>query len=227
MITLVKPDLQLLFSSHSTTSIVSEPPKEQKHTMGQGGEEHHSLRKPIPAQWLPKRNGPNLATAQRAKDRSQKKTSQSGSSDCDRDAAGNAQLVRSRQKSAWDGGDNLPHESKLLLLSRTTSHRPAARTDSVDHPKSRLDKVPTFLAPRSSPRRRSALTIKTSPTRATFLGAVLAPTTQSRPPTSVATSASGKSFHTAGSWPVRSCAGSELSFRSAAESFEDHNTECS
>ncbi|KAF1837177.1 hypothetical protein BDW02DRAFT_566421 [Decorospora gaudefroyi] len=190
------------------------------HTIGQVAAT--SPRKSIPAHWLPKSTGPNLATAQRAKERTQKKGSESGSPvevKTLRGTRSSANLDRTHNK---EGATYLTKEALAAVESGDTS--PAASScpsRPTGSPSKRLWNSPSGSPLRSSARQHPTLSIKVSPTKSMHLNAELASAGHSRALSSVATSTGRISFHTAEGSPVRSPASTEESFQSAAEDLED------
>jgi hypothetical protein len=164
-----------------------------------------SPRKPIPSQWLPLRSGPNLTTAQRAKERGHKKGSINGSPI-------EAKALRGMRSLADIAGT---HGAEGASFPTKTAH--AAVDSDLTSAKSpvkgqRASSKPAWNSPTSSPRRESPqqqphLIIVTSPIKKTFLSAD-AKSYGHRRGTSVDTSAGDTVYHSAQSSPVRSTASS-------------------
>ncbi|KAF1846263.1 uncharacterized protein K460DRAFT_406479 [Cucurbitaria berberidis CBS 394.84] len=214
--------------TQSDTDTVRQPPKEHvqfetdNHTIGHTAQGQQSPRKPIPSQWFPKSNAPNLATAQRAKERSHKKGSHSGSPVEVRTLRGTRSSVDLGKRHNAEGATFLTKEALAAVDSNITSPTSPCSPNRLHRSPSK----PSWQSPNASPlrsslRQQSTVTNKVSPTRPTYLNAETALNAHSRAASSVATSTGGNSFHTAEDSPVRSPVGSELSFWSAEEIIED------
>lgn len=179
-----------------------------------------SPRKPIPAQWLPERSAPNLATAQRAKERGHKKGSMSGSPVEGKMLRGTRSSVEMNKAYGSDGASFLTKDALTTVDSNMASPT-SARSPTKQ---SRTTLKPAWHSPgatplHESPRQHSSLSPR-SPTKRLSLQNV---SLGRRGPSSIATStgesifhsAEGSVFHSAEVSPVRSTADSELSFRTA------------
>lgn len=183
-----------------------------------------SPRKPIPAHWLPKATAPNLATAQRAKERTHKKGSAAGSlSDMNklRLTRSSADLGRTHGK---EGATYLTKEALAAVESAVAPLASPQTPVKIGSPPSK----PAWNSPvtppaRGSARQHPAHTLKMSPTRSTYLTAETMSVGHSRTSSSIATSTGKNSFHTADGSPVRSPASTVYSFQTAAESLEDQD----
>ncbi|KAH7377385.1 hypothetical protein BKA66DRAFT_572183 [Pyrenochaeta sp. MPI-SDFR-AT-0127] len=193
----------------------------KSYTVGHGVQGQHSSRKSIPSQWLPKGNGPILATAQRAKERSEKKSSQSGSPIEAKTLRGTRSSVELAVGHGLEGAIFLTKEALAAVENSMTSPKVSRSPNRLHQSQSRPSwKSPTGSPLRSSPRQQSTLSVNISPTKPAFLKAESSSVGYSRGPSSAATSTSKNSFHTAEGSPVRSPVGSELSFQSAVEAPE-------
>jgi hypothetical protein len=181
----------------------------------------HSPRKRIPAQWLPTSSGPTLATAQRVRERGQKHGSASGSPVEAKILHGTRSSVDLRKAHIAEGATFLTKEALAAVESNIVSPA-SARSPKKHQPTTKPAWwSPTSPSSRNSPRQQSTLTIKMSPTRTTFLSAGSTSLGHRRGASSVATSNEDPLYHTAENSPVRSHAGSEHSFTSAAEVIDD------
>lgn len=196
--------------------------QEQTGTDDYDEERRHSPRKPIPAQWFPKCNGPNLATAQRAKERSQKKGLHNSS-------PVEVKTIRGTRSSLDIGHKTTTPEAASFLTKEalaavdndiTAPTSPPSQNKAKRSPIKSTRNSPNVSPLRSSPRQH-AFTSKISPSKTTFLSTSSALVPHLGISHSATTSVSGASFYTAEGSPVRSYANSELSFQSATESFEN------
>lgn len=210
-------------SDVETTHGLPEEPQStntDSHTIGNPGQDSHSPRKALPSHWLPKSSGPTLATAQRAKERSHKKDSQSGSPIQARTTRGARSSIDSSKSHGVESSTYLTKEALAAVEKDIVSPTTALGSDKLHRSPSK----PTWRSPTTSPLRSSAsqhLTINTkmSPTRASLLNVSTASGGHSRAPSSVSVSCG--TFHTANESPVSSLSGTELSFKSAPEHPED------
>jgi hypothetical protein len=191
-----------------------------------------SPRKPIPSNWLPERNAPKLATAQRAKERVHKKGSVSGSPIEAKTLRGTRSLAEMGRAFGSDGATFLTKDTLTTVESDITS--PPAVRSPTKHARTSSKPAwnsPVNSSPHESPRQKSTFTFRTSPTKkapaSPYVGSV-----GRRGPSSVATStgetvfhsAEGSAFHSAEASPVRSTADSEQSFKSPAEVLDHDDT---
>lgn len=180
-----------------------------------------SPRKPIPSQWISKSTGPSLATAQRAKDRSHKKGSQSGSPIEVKTLRGTRSSVDLKGPSCAEAATFLTKEALDAVeknLTSPISHHSASKLHGSSS-------KPTWHSPgtpplRSSPSQQITVKDRLSATKAGLLSAI---STHSRAPSSIAVSTGANSFYTAEGSPVRSPVSTELSFCSAAETLDDND----
>jgi hypothetical protein len=159
-----------------------------------------SPRKPIPSQWFPPSSGPNLATAQRAKERVHKKGSLSGSPVEAKALRGTRSLANIGGAYGTDGASFLTKTAHAATVGDLTSGKSPTKGQ-------RAPSKPAWNSP-TSPRREHAqpqpnLIIKTSPIIKAYLSAESASLGHRRG-TSVATSAGDSVYHSAESSPVRS-----------------------
>ncbi|KAJ4364117.1 hypothetical protein N0V83_009572 [Neocucurbitaria cava] len=197
-------------------------PSEEHHktitrTTGHTVQGQFSPRKPIPFQWLAKSSGPNLATAQRAKERSHKKDPHTTSPMEMATVRGTRSSVDLGRANSSEGSTFLTKEA-LVAVESNIAAATSPRSPKTLH---RSPSKPAWNSPsvsplRSSLRQQSGLTVAVSPTKPTFLNAELTSSGHARGYSSAATS-----FHTAEGSSVRSSTGSELSFRTAEEILED------
>jgi hypothetical protein len=192
------------------------PPKEHvdldpaAHTIGHAGQ---SSRKQLPAHWMPKSSAPKLATAQRAKERTHKKGSESGSPVEVKTLRGTRSSMELGKTHGREGATFLTKEALAAVENSVTSPTsPLSPSRAHGSPSKRLWNSPTGSPLRSSTRQHSTFSIKMSPTKSTHLHAEAASAAHSRASSSVA-----NLFHTAEGSPVRSPASTEDSFQSAAE----------
>jgi hypothetical protein len=195
---------------------VRRPPNEHieleptAHTVGHAGQ---SPRKQLPAQWMPKSSAPKLATAQRAKERTHKKGSESGSPIETRTLRGTRSSVELGKMHGREGATYLTKEALAAVETSVTSPTsPLSPSRTHGSPSKRLWNSPTGSPLRSSTRQHPTFSIKMSPTKSTHLHADSVSAAHSRTSSSVA-----NSFRTAEGSPVRSPASTEASFQSAAE----------
>jgi hypothetical protein len=177
-----------------------------------------SPRKPIPSQWLPTRSGPSLATAQRAKERNHLPGSVNGplvEIPTLRGTRSSVDMRRSLEGSTFLTKEALAAvEPDIVLPSSTRSPTKVSAKPPWNSP--------TGSSPRSPRAPAFTFAARTSPTKTSFLSAEANSSSQSRGPSSVATSSGADGlFHTAENSPVRSPAESELSFLSVAEILDD------
>ncbi|RAQ99032.1 XLF-domain-containing protein [Stemphylium lycopersici] len=214
-------------SAPSSNSVHSpDSPEERNHPspMQASSQLGQSPRKPIPAHWLPKGTVPNLATAQRAKERTHKKdTAAVSSSDTKtlRLTRSSADLGRSNSK---EGATYLTKEALAAVEHAVVPLASPQTHAKISSPSSK----PAWNSPITPPARGSARqhpmhTIKMSPTKSSYLAAESMPTGHSRTTSSIATSTGKTSFYSADGSPVRSPASTVHSFQSAAESLEDQD----
>ncbi|CBX91365.1 predicted protein [Plenodomus lingam JN3] len=192
----------------------------QSHNTGHAGQPSYSPRKSLPSHWLPKSSGPNLATAQRSKERSHKKDSQSGSPIQVKTIRGARSAIDFRKSYDIESPTYLTKEALAAVENDMSSPTSA---DGL-HRLRRSPSKPSWRSPatsplRSSPSQHTTNNMKMSPTRAGLLKAGSTSGSHSRAASSVTTSC--KTFHTANESPVRSPSGTELSFHSASEYPED------
>jgi hypothetical protein len=184
------------------------------HTVGHAGQ---SPRKQLPAHWMPKSAAPKLATAQRAKERTHKKGSESGSPVEVKTLRGTRSSVELGKAHGKEGPTYLTKEALAAVDSSVTSPAsPLSPNRAYGSPSKRLWNSPTGSPLRSSTRQHPTLSIKMSPTKSRHLNAGSMSTAHSRTSSSVA-----NSFHTAEGSPVRSPASTEDSFQFAAENPEN------
>jgi hypothetical protein len=159
-----------------------------------------SPRKPIPSQWLPASSGPNLATAQRAKERVHKKGSLSGSPVEAKALRGTRSLVDMGGAHGAAGALFLTKTAHSAIESDLTSGKSPTKGQ-------RASSKPAWNSPTSPPRehvqQQPNLIIKTSPIKKAYLSAESVSLGHRRG-TSVATSAGDSVYHSAESSPVRS-----------------------
>ncbi|KAI8932257.1 hypothetical protein NX059_010458 [Plenodomus lindquistii] len=193
----------------------------QPYTAGTPGQRSCSPRKSLPSHWLPKSSGPNLATAQRAKERSHKKDSHNGSPIDAKTLRGARSSTDLNKTHGVESPTYLTKEALAAvendLASPTSTHGVKNLHRSTSKPSWRS---PTTSPLRSSPGQHVNAIAKTSPTRAALLNVGSSSFSHSRAPSSVA--ASCGTFHTANESPVRSPSGTDMSFQSAPEHFEDN-----
>jgi len=207
-------------SDTGTTRVSSEEfqlNSDESQTVGHSVQTSHSPRKSLPTHWLQRSSGPQLATAQRAKERSHKKDPQTWSRVEMKKIRGARSTVEIRKAQSVDGPNYLTKEALAAVETDIASPK------SVHSP-SKLHQSPSWCSPatsplHSSPKPHTTLTMKMSPTRVAFLSAETAPGSHSRAPSSVA--ASCGTFYTANESPVRSPSGSEFSFQSASECLQE------
>jgi hypothetical protein len=184
--------------------------KPTAHTVGHAGP---SSRKQLPAHWMPKSSAPKLATAQRAKERTHKKGSESGSPVETRTLRGTRSSVDLGKTHGREGATYLTKEALAAVDTSVTSPTsPLSPNRAHGSPSKRLWNSPIGSPLRSSTRQHPTFSLKMSPTKSTHLHAESVSAAHSRTSSSVA-----NSFHTAEGSPVRSPASTEASFRSAAE----------
>ncbi|KAF2124430.1 hypothetical protein P153DRAFT_401047 [Dothidotthia symphoricarpi CBS 119687] len=189
-----------------------------RYTVGHSGQGSRSPRKSIPTHWLPKSSGPNLATAQRARVRDGKKGSQGGSPIEVKTLRGTRSSIDLARMHAAEGATFLTKETLAAVENNLTSPSLAHSPTKLRHTTSKATlKSPAGSPIRSSPRQQGTLSVKTSPTRISFLSTDPASSDHKRAPSSIVSSSGRASFHTADGSPVRSPADSELSFESAVE----------
>ena len=181
----------------------------------------HSPRKSIPSHWLPKSTGPNLATAQRAKERTHNKSADGNSPGGTRTVRGTRSSLDLGRACGREGTTYLTKEALATVDSTITS--PSSPLGIGTVPSSPLKKAqnsPTRSPLRNSMTRQPRLSFKLSPTKSTHLNIESSPG-HSRTPSSVATSTGSSAFYTAQCSPVRSPTDTEQSFHSAVEYLED------
>lgn len=194
------------------------PSHTEAHPIGYMTQGSQSPRKTLPAPWLPRGTGPTLATAQRARERSHKRGSQSGSPIEVKTIRGTRSSI---DLSRLHGVENTTFLTKeaLAAVENNVASPATARNSAKLH---QLPSKPAWHSPatsplRSSPGQNSAFTIRMPPSRPSFVNAKSTTTNHSKTPSSIATSTGEYSFHIAEGSPVRSLAGTEISFQSAAE----------
>jgi hypothetical protein len=177
-----------------------------------------SPRKPIPSQWLPFTSGPNLATAQRAKEREHKKGSLGGSLSEPLTLRGTRGLADIGRTHGAEGAAFLTKTTHAAVESDFTS----PKSPTKGH---RASSKPAWNSPTSREHlQQPNLIIKTSPIKRAFLSAEAASHGHRRG-TSVATSAGDTVYHSAESSPVWSTADLSPSPESIIEAFsnDDHH----
>ncbi|KAH7406580.1 hypothetical protein DE146DRAFT_397354 [Phaeosphaeria sp. MPI-PUGE-AT-0046c] len=163
-----------------------------------------SPRKPIPSQWLPSNSGPNLVTAQRAKERDHKKGFVNGSLVDTKILGSTRSMSDLKRANAVDGASFLTKTAHTAVESDLTVS-PTTRSPTKQH---RTSSKPAWNSPTGSPRRDSPqqqphLIIRTSPVRTVFLDAGVSSHGHRRG-NSAATSTTGETmYHSAESSPVR------------------------
>ncbi|EUC42786.1 hypothetical protein COCMIDRAFT_39199 [Bipolaris oryzae ATCC 44560] len=155
-----------------------------------------SPRKPIPAHWLPKAACPNLATAQRAKERTLKKSSENGSP---RSAKGIRPTRSSVDLGRSHGREGTTYLTKEALEAvETTRTSPRKPPSSVKFTSSAAK--PAWSSPtsplRSVASQQSGCSLKMSPTKSSHLPNKFTAADHSRVSNSVTASISKTSFHT-------------------------------
>lgn len=177
-----------------------------------------SSRKPIPANWLPIRTGPNLATAQRAKERGEKKASANGSPVEVKTLRGTRSSLDLGRLSGIEGPTFLTKEALAAVDSNVSSSTTAVRSPT----KQKLVLRTSSTSPlRSSQNQKLMSGNKISPSKINRLDIETALSIHSRGPSSVATSTGDTVYHDVGGSPVRSSTNSEQSFQTALEAFDD------
>ncbi|KAF1936847.1 hypothetical protein EJ02DRAFT_358164 [Clathrospora elynae] len=176
---------------------------------GHNRQAQQSPRKSLPSHWLPKSAGPNLATAQRAKERTHK----TGSPIEVKTLRGTRSSLDLGKTHSRDGATFLTKEALAAVESNIVSPTSPLSPSRLRRSPSKPTK-PVWGSPNGSPRSHARATIRMSPTKSTYLHAESA---HARAPSSVGTSTGGQSFHTAEGSPVRSPAGTEHSYQSIAE----------
>ncbi|KAH5293845.1 hypothetical protein HBI12_228290 [Parastagonospora nodorum] len=183
-----------------------------------------SSRKPIPSQWVPAKNAPTLATAQRAKERGHKPESVSGSPTKANNLRGTRSMADFGRSHAAEGSSFLTKTSHIPLESNLTS--PTAGKSPTKY--TRGSSKPAWNSPTSSPLRESPrqqphLIMRTSPVKTELLSAEPTSYGHRRGVSSVTTSTTGESiYHSAESSPVRDTADLTPSFKSTAELPDEH-----
>jgi hypothetical protein len=183
-----------------------------------------SPRKPISSHWVSPSNAPNLATAQRAKERGHKPNSASGSPTKSNVLRGSRSMADIGRPHVAEGSSFLTKTAHVALESSLAS--PTAGRSSMKHHHA---SKPAWNSPTGSPRRESPqqqahLIMRTSPTKTTFPTIETALHGHRRGTSSVATSMAGDSvYHSADSSPVRDEAGLTPGFDSAAEVLDDED----
>jgi hypothetical protein len=160
-----------------------------------------SPRKPLPSQWLPVTNGPNLATAQRAKERGHKRGSAGGSPIEAKTPRGTRSLVDIGRAHGVEGQSFLTKHALAAVESDLTSPL-AARSPTK---RKCASSKPAWNSPATSPlressRQQSAFTFKTSRNK-TFPSTEAASHSHERG-NSVATSDGDSVYHSAETSPV-------------------------
>jgi hypothetical protein len=130
-----------------------------------------SPRGPIPTQWFPPSNAPNLATAQRAKERGHKKGSMSGSPFEAKALSRSRSLADISRMHSVDGTSFLTKTAYAAIESDLTT-RPFAKSPTKHQ---RTLSKPAWNSPTHSSHRdgfqQPSSAFKTSPNRLTFVGA--------------------------------------------------------
>ncbi|CAE7031918.1 hypothetical protein P3342_006720 [Pyrenophora teres f. teres] len=187
-----------------------------KHTGVQPGP-GHSPRKAIPSHWFPKSTGPNLATAQRAKERTHKKSAEGsspGEASTIRGTHSSFDLIRGYGK---EGATYLTKEALATVDSTITSSSAPFGTSIVPgSPSKKAWNSPTRSPVRSSTSQQPKLSFKMSPAKLANLNTESSPG-HSRATSSISTSTGNTAFYTAQGSPVRSPTGTEQSFHTALE----------
>ncbi|CAO2649863.1 Nn.00g011550.m01.CDS01 [Neocucurbitaria sp. VM-36] len=211
---------------HHNPGTISGPSEELRkpanHTIDSTVQGQSTPRKPVPSQWLAKTNGPNLATAQRARERSHKKESQASSPIEVKTLRGMRSSIDLGRAHSSEGPTFLTKEALVAVESNIMAPTSPRSPNALRRSPSK----PTWKSPNASPlrsnlRQQPPLIVAVSPARPTLLSTESTSNAHSRIPSSVATSTCGNSFYTAEGSPVRSPTGSELSFSSAVEFLED------
>lgn len=163
-----------------------------------------SHRKPIPDHWLPKAASPKLATAQRAKERTLKRSSDNGSPGYPKGIRATQSSVDLGRSHGREGTTYLTKEA--LEAVETTMTPPRQHTGSAKFSSSTLK--PAWNSPtsplRSVARQKSGCSLKMSPTKPSHLPNKSTAADHSRLFNSVTASASKSSFHITDGSPVRS-----------------------
>ncbi|KAI0577175.1 hypothetical protein Alg130_08488 [Pyrenophora tritici-repentis] len=181
----------------------------------------HSPRKSIPSHWLPKSAGPNLATAQRAKERTYKKSAESSS-------PGELMTIRGTHSSfdlsrgyGKEGSTYLTKEALAAVDSSITSSSSPLGTGTVpSSPSKKAWNSPTRSPVRSSTSQQPKLSFKMSPVKLANLNTKSSPG-HSRATSSISTSTGNTAFYTAQGSPVRSPTDIEQSFHTDLEYLEE------
>jgi hypothetical protein len=178
-----------------------------------------SSRKPIPAHWLPAGTAPNLATAQRAKERGHKRGSVSGSPGEVKSIRGTRSLADIGRAQGAEGQSFLTKNALAAVECDLTSST-AGRSPTKYQ---RSSSKPAWNSPATSPLRESsrhhaAFVIKGSPTK-NFHNAE---TRTHKRGISLATSAADSIYYSAESSPVRDDANSTPSFDTPVETFDEY-----
>ncbi|EUC30800.1 hypothetical protein COCCADRAFT_102955 [Bipolaris zeicola 26-R-13] len=154
-----------------------------------------SHRKPIPDHWLPKAASPKLATAQRAKERTLKRSSDNGSPGYPKGIRATQSSVDLGRSHGREGTTYLTKEA--LEAVETTMTPPRQHTGSAKFSSSTLK--PAWNSPtsplRSVARQKSGCSLKMSPTKPSHLPNKSTAADHSRLFNSVTASASKNSFH--------------------------------
>lgn len=183
-----------------------------------------SPRKPIPAQWLVSSSGPNLATAQRAKERGHKRGSTSGSPIEAKTLTGTRSLLDMSRSHGTDGASFLTKTAHAAMESDLTSP-PSAKSPKHQRTLSKPAwNSPTASSSRHDSSQQPNFTVKTSPSRAIFVGADAEAVGDGRVPSNAANPVGDFAPHYAGKSPVRRPAGFMFGFLSAARNLikNDH-----
>jgi hypothetical protein len=186
-----------------------------------------SPRKPIPTQWLSPNRSPNLATAERAKNRGYKRYSANGSPVETKCLRGTRSLVDIRRGHDVEVQSYLTKDALAAVESDLTSS--STIRSSTKH--QRASSKPAWNSPVTSPlheslRQKPALAMNNSPTKKISVLSTLAGSQRHRRgSSSVATSTGDSVYHSAESSPVRDTADLTLSFKSTAETLLDDDND--
>jgi hypothetical protein len=213
---------QVCYNDHPGTSARST----HRGSISHAGTARGSLspRKAIPSQWMSPSSGPNLVTAQRAKERGYKKGSLNSPPKEVKTLGMTRSLMDIKKAHAADGASFLTKtahtavESDLILSTLAKSALKPQRTPSK----------PAWNSPGGSPLRerppqQQDFSLTTSPHKTMLLSTETATRGHRHGASSVATSAADSVYHSAESSPVRSTVDLTLSFKSAAEVLLDED----
>jgi hypothetical protein len=216
------------FCVDSTTSCTMSSSEEQickyieNQTIAQTiGQSDPSPRKPIPAQWLHKTTSPNLATAQRAKERTLKKGSENGSPRCAKTVRATRSSMDLGRPHGREGTTYLTKEAleavDATIVSPLSPTSPVTFSNSVSKPAWNSPTSPL----RGVARKQSRCSLKMSPTKPSHPSTKSVTTGHTQAVSSVTALASKISHRTTDGSPVRSPESTRLGFRSTLKDLED------